>query len=47
MIIMLFGIARDKLYQQGQREGSDAVKAEQLKGESIEKVHKNVSVNYV
>ena len=44
MIIMLFGIARDKLCQHGQREGSDAVKGEHLKRESIEEVHKNVSV---
>ena len=44
---MLLGIARDKLCQHGQREGSDAVKGEHLKCESIEEVHKNVSVYYV
>jgi len=44
MIIMLFGIACDKLCQHGQREGSDAVKGQHLKRESIEEVHKNVSV---
>ena len=41
MIIMLFEIARDMLCQQ---EGWDAIKDEQLKGESIEDIHKNVSV---
>ena len=44
MIIMLFG---DKLCQHGQREGSDAVELKELKRESIEEVHKNVSVYYV
>lgn len=47
MIILLFGIARDKLRQHGQREGSDAVKGEQLKRESIEEVHKSFSVDCV